>query len=608
MTDELPIRFHIWPDQPGAHLFEVTCEIADPDPAGQVFSLPAWIPGSYMLREFAKSVVQVEARAGGNAVAVRKLDKSTWRCAPCAGSLTVRYQVHAWDLSVRGAHLDTTHAYFNGTSVFIKVAGQEHRRHLVDIQPPAGAAYRDWRVATAMARESAHPYGFGRYQAADYQELIDHPVEMGVFTLATFYACGYPHDIVLSGRHRADLDRLCQDLTAICEYQIRFFGEPPPMDRYVFLITVVGNGYGGLEHRASCSLLCSRDDLPRAGQHDMTEKYRTLLGLCSHEYFHTWHVKRIKPAVFAAPDLAVENYTRQLWAFEGITSYYQSLALLRCGLITSEEFLELLAQMATRVWRAPGRFKQTLEESSFDAWIKLYKQDDNAPNALISYYTKGALVALALDLLIRRDTRNARSLDDVMRALWKRYGETGAGVPEDGVERMAEDVSGLDLRAFFERALRSSEELPLADLLAQFGVKMEVRPAESAADVGGRAAKTAPDVLARRAVLGVRLVENGGDAKLQYVYDGGAAQQAGLSPGDVLVAVDGLRATRANLESLVTVYAPGDTVNVHVFRRDELISFSVTLRAAPADTCVFSLLENADGAVRAQRASWLGAT
>lgn len=608
MTDELPIRFQIRPIQPGAHLFEVTCEIADPDPEGQAFSLPAWIPGSYMLREFAKNVVQVWASAQDQPVAVRKLDKSTWRCAPCDGPLILRYQVYAWDLSVRGAHLDTTHGYFNGTSVFIKVAGKEHRRHLVDIRPPAGEAYRDWRVATALPRESAHPYGFGLYQAADYEELIDHPVEMGTFTLATFYACGYPHDVVLSGRHRADLDRLCQDLTAICEYQIRFFGEPPPMERYVFLITVVGNGYGGLEHRASCSLLCSRDDLPRAGRRDISEKYRTLLGLCSHEYFHTWNIKRIKPAVFAAPDLAVENYTRQLWAFEGITSYYQNLALLRCGLITPEEFLELLAQMATRVWRAAGRFKQTLEESSFDAWIKLYKQDDNSPNALISYYTKGALVALALDLLIRRDTRNARSLDDVMRALWKRYGETGEGVPEDGVERLAEEISGLDLRTFFERALRSTEELPLADLLAQFGVKMEVRPAESAADVGGRAAKISADELAGRAVLAVRLAENGSDAKLQYVYDGGAAQQAGLSPGDVLVAVDGLRVTRTNLESLLTAYAPGESVSVHAFRRDELMNFSVTLRAAPADTCVFSLLEKADGAVRAQRASWLGAT
>ncbi len=605
MTNEQAIRFQIIPAQMGAHIFEVSCIITDPDPAGQRFAMPAWIPGSYMLREFAKNVVQVWASAGGEPLPVDKLDKSTWRCAPCDGPLTLRYQVYAWDLSVRGAHLDTTHGYFNGTSVFIKIEGKESRPHLIDIQPPAGEAYRGWRVATALPRESAPPYGFGTYRAADYDELIDHPVEMGVFSLATFYACGYPHDVVLSGRHRADMDRLCQDLSQICEFHIRFFGEPPPMERYVFLVMVVGNGYGGLEHRASCSLLCSRDELPRVGQADVSDKYRTFLGLCSHEYFHTWNVKRIKPAAFTAPDLAVESYTRQLWAFEGITSYYQNIALLRCGLITPESFLELLGQTATRVWRAAGRFKQSLAESSFDAWTKFYKQDDNAPNAIISYYTKGALVALMLDLLIRRDTRNARSLDDVMRVLWKRYGQSGEGVPEGGVERMAEEISGLDLRGFFERAIRGTEDLPLAELLAQFGVKMELRPAESAADTGGRAAKTKAEALAKRAVLGVRLVDNGAEAKLQFVHDGSAAQQAGLAPGDMLVAVDGLRATRANLEQLLTAYAPGETVSVHVFRRDELMDFSVRLQAAPADTCVFSLMEDADGAVRAQRAAWL---
>ena len=606
MSDPIALRFRITPHQPEAHLFEVECAIADPDPSGQRFSMPAWIPGSYMIREFAKHVVQLWASAGGEPVAVHKIDKSTWQCAPCDGPLTVRYHVYAWDLSVRGAHLDTTHGYFNGPCVFIRVDGKTTRPHAVEIRPPAGESYRGWRVATSLPREGAPPYGFGGYLAADYDELIDHPVEMGHFSLATFYACGYPHDIVVTGRHRADMDRLCQDLSLICEYHIRFFGEPPPMDRYLFMITAVGNGYGGLEHRASCSLICCRDDLPRAGQPEVGEKYRSLLGLCSHEYFHTWNVKRITPAAFVAPDLSAENYTTQLWAFEGITSYYQNLALLRCGLITLEVYLELLGQTATRVWRAGGRFKQSLAESSFDAWIKLYKQDDNTPNAVISYYTKGALVALALDLLIRRDTRNARSLDDVMRAVWRRYGQRGIGVPEGGVEAMAIEVSGLDLQPFFDQALRGVTELPLAELLAQFGIVMEVRPAESANDLGGRRAKNNIELVARRPVLGVRLAESGGEAKLQYVSDGGAAQRAGLATGDVLIAIEGLRVTRANLEYLLSGYTVGEQVRVHAFRRDELMEFTVTLQTPPADTCVFTLMDPVDGAVRAQRAAWLG--
>src|SRR3569623_1339767 len=432
MTAAHPIRFRIQPLSPEAHLYEISCVIPDPDPAGQGFSLPAWIPGSYMIREFAKNVVQLWAETETGAVAVGKIDKNTWRCAPCRGPLTLRYHVYAWDKSVRGAHLNS----------------------------------------------------------------------------------------------------LCQDLAQICEYHIRFFGEPPPMERYLLLVTAVGNGYGGLEHRASCSLMCSRDDLPRANQGEMTEKYRTFLGLCSHEYFHTWNVKRITPAVFVAPDLAVENYTTQLWAFEGITSYYQNLALLRCGMITPETYLELLALMATRVGRTGGRFKQSLAEASFDAWIKLYKQDDIAPNAIISYYTKGALVALALDLLIRRDTRNARSLDDVMRALWRRYGEHREGVPEGGVEAIAAEVSGLDLREIFDQAIRGTGELPLTELLTQFGVQVELRPAEAAADAGGRRAKTPVEQLLRRGDQGVRLVEEGGEARLQYVYDASAAQRAGLAAVD----------------------------------------------------------------------------
>src|SRR3569833_616678 len=573
MTAAHPLRFRIQPLSPEAHLYEISCVIPDPDPAGQGFSLPAWIPGSYMISEFVKNVVQLWAETETGALAVRKLDKNSWRCAPCQGPLTLRYHVYAWDMSVRGAHLDSTHGYFNGTCVFVCVDGKADRRHCVDIQPPAGEAYRGWRLATTLARDGAHPYGFGGYQAANYEELIVLLVEMGTFTLTTFYACGYPHDIVITGRQRADLNRLCQDLAQICEHHIYFFGEPPPIERYLFLVTAVGNGYGGLEHRASCSLLCSRDDLPRVNQGEMTEKYRTFLGLCSHEYFHTWNVKRITPAVFIAP----------------------------------ETYLVLLAQMATRVWRTGGRFKQSLAESSFDAWIKLYKQDDNAPNAIISYYTKGALVALALDLLIRRDTRNARSLDDVMRALWRRYGEGRVGVPEGGVEAMAMEISGLDLQSFFDQTIRGTAELPLAELLPQFGVAMELRPAESAADMGGRRAKTKLEILSRRPVLGVRRAEGGGEARLQYVNDDGAAQQAGLAAGDILVALEGLRVTRTNLEQLLSAHATGERVRIHAFRRAELMEFAVTLQAPPMDTRVFTLMDPVDGAVRAQRAAWLGA-
>jgi predicted metalloprotease with PDZ domain len=581
MKNRPPIRYRIQPRHPEAHLFEVACTVADPDPSGQRFALPAWIPGSYMIREFAKHVVSIYATSRGAAVKLMKTDKHTWRAAPCGGPLTVTAEVYAWDPSVRGAHLDTTHGFFNGTSVFLRVPGKEDRPCEVEIAPPSGRRYAAWRVATSLARAGARPFGFGTYAAEDYDELIDHPVEMGTFAHAGFTAGGVPHEIVITGRQRCDLERLARDLKRVCEQHIRFFGGLPPVDRYVFLVTALGEGYGGLEHRASTALVCGRDDLPPPGVKAVTESYRTFLGLASHEYFHTWNVKRIKPQAFTPYALDRENYTALLWAFEGITSYYDDLALVRCGLMTPDQYLEALGRSITQLLRTPGRRRQTVAESSWDAWTKYYRQDENAPNAIVSYYGKGSLVALCADLLVRSRTLGRRSLDGVMRELWRRYGKPGIGVPEDGVERIAEEVTGVKLRTFFDRALRSTADLPLESTLAAVGVDLELRPAESAGDRGGRAVATSAAALAGRATLGARTTGEGGDLKLTHVFDGGAAQAGGLAAGDVLVALDGLRATPKTIETLLGRHRPGDTVRVHAFRRDELLELTVRL-AAPA--------------------------
>ncbi len=596
------IRYTIIPARPEAHLYRVTCAVEDPDPSGQRFALPAWIPGSYMIREFARHVVSIRAASRGKPVALAKIDKHTWRAAPVPGPLVVTCEVYAWDLSVRGAHLDATHAFFNGACVFLRVLGREDAPCELEILRPSGARYRNWRVATSMLRKNARPYGFGTYAAADYDELIDNPVEMGEFARATFRARGVPHDIVITGRHRADMPRLSRDLERLCEHHIGFFGKPAPMKRYVFLITALGEGYGGLEHRASTALLCSRDDLPREGETQVSERYRTFLGLASHEYFHTWNVKRIKPAAFVPYDLDRENYTTLLWAFEGITSYYDDLALVRCGLIGRKEYLELLGRSITTYLRTPGRAKQSVAESSFDAWIKYYRQDENSPNAGVSYYVKGSLVALCLDLLIRDTTRGRKSLDDVMRALWLRHGRTGTGVEEEGIERLAEEVTGLKLRRHLDQWLRSTRELPLPSLLATHGIKMELRPAESSSDKGGKAASS--NALARRAALGIRTRGEGKDLAVTHVLDGGAAQEAGLAAGDVLVALEGLRPGQGGLDAMVAKRRPGESVVVHAFRRDELMSFEVSLKRAGADTCV--LTESGGGSRRRPLERWLG--
>ena len=578
----VPHLYSIRPLNPAAHTFEVRCTVARPDAAGQRFALPAWIPCSYLIRDFARQITAIRAECEGKPVRLEKIDKHTWQAPPLKQPvpLTIICEVYAWDLSVRGAHLDETHAFFNGTSVFLRVIGQEETPCLVDLQPPVGRAFKDWHVATSLApdqgeKRAAKELGFGLYRAADYDELIDHPVEMGRFALAQFEACGVPHRVAITGRHDTDLERLCADLKRVCEWQIRFFREPAPMPSYTFLVTAVGDGYGGLEHRASTALLCSRDDLPYVGMKSISEGYRTFLGLCSHEYFHTWNVKRIKPAAFTPYDLDRENYTTLLWAFEGITSYYDDLALLRSGVIELKDWLELTAKTISNVQRAPGRLKQTLAESSFDAWSKFYHPDENTPNAVVSYYAKGALVALALDLTLRQ--RSKVSLDDVMRALWQRYGQTGIGVGEDDVRRIAEELSGLNLKRFFADAVHGTVELPLRKLLAPFGITLD-----------WETAKSAPPS------LGIKTSTDGKELKLATVYDGGAAQAAGLSAGDVLLAIDGLRITPTSLDKQLARHQPGDAIKVHAFRRDELMTFTVRLDPAPPDTAKLTLVAKSE--------------
>nr|WP_315401225.1 PDZ domain-containing protein [uncultured Duganella sp.] len=579
-----PIAYSIVGHDLAAHLFHVTLTVDAPSPDGQVFALPAWIPGSYMIREFSRNIVRIAAESNGAPVALTKLDKHSWQAAPTAGAgpLTLRYEVYAWDLSVRAAHLDQNHAFFNGTSVFLRVLGQEDLAHMVDIRRPDDEAARTWRVATALPELKAKRYGFGTYIAANYDELIDHPVEQGDFALATFKAHGIPHDIVVSGRvPNLDLARLGADLKKICETQIAFF-EPKtkraPMERYVFMTLAVGDGYGGLEHRASTALICARADLPStaAAGKEISDGYLQYLGLCSHEYFHTWNVKRIKPAAFAPYNLQVENYSPLLWLFEGFTSYYDDLMLVRAGLIAEPAYFKLLGKTVGSVLRGSGRTKQSVADSSFDAWGKYYRQDENAPNAIISYYTKGSLIGLALDLSIRAKTGGKKSLDDVMRALWERYGRDfyhggGRGVTPAEVEALFDEISGGRFKPFFDKYIRGTDDVPLAKMLAPFGVKYNDER---------KSAKPSLDA---------NIGRDGSDCKLSSVHENGAAHRAGLSAGDLLVAIDGLRVTATNLETLLSRYAVGSTVEVHAFRRDELMTFSVTLLGERVPAITLSL-------------------
>ena len=592
-------------EQLNAHLLTVEAVFGEVGPEGLELWLPVWIPGSYMVREFAKNIVTMKAFDGGRAVPIDKTGKSSWRVHGPARQLTVVYEVYAWDLSVRTAHCDLTHAFFNGTSVFLAARGREaHPHRVVLVAPPHDTS---WEVATTLPRIEGETWGFGVFEAPDYDALIDHPVEMGTFRRARFEVAGVPHDVAITGRHGCDMARLCEDVQAICEAQAAVFGGAVPCERYLFLLTVVGKGYGGLEHRASTALICKRDDLPVPGRGAVSDGYRQLLGLFSHEYFHTWNVKRILPRVFVPFDLEREVHTTLLWAFEGITSYFDDAGVRRAGCITTKSYLELLGQTMTRVHRRHARRVQSVADSSFDAWTKFYRQDENAPNAVVSYYAKGALVALALDLQLRRHSGDAIGLDTVMGELWKRYGD-GSGVPEDGLERLVEELCGSPMTSFFDAYVRGTEELPLAELLSHVGITVHWRARMKGRDLGGKPGPDRTEEVFAPCHVGVELTSGGGGARVDHVHARTPAMTAGLAARDVIVAWDGLKVDAGSLKTRIRSATPGLSVTVHAFRRDELMVFEVTPEPAPETTCYLTLDEDAGPEVCARRERWLSGT
>jgi len=570
---------------PQAHLFALTLTIAQPA-ALQRLSLPVWIPGSYLVREFAKNLQRLQAHQAGKPVALTQLDKCSWQVACKTDQpLVLHYEIYALDNSVRTAWLDAQRGFFNGTSVFLQVQGQENLPHALELVAPK--ALSDWQVATGLPPKQTTKNGFGWYLAANYDELVDSPVEMGKFWSGSFVAAGILHRFVVAGAAPSfDGERLLADSQTICEAEIKFWhgAKPgsrthnkPPHQDYLFMLNVVDDGYGGLEHRNSTALLCQRKDLPRLDgpvlTHDpapstdakpkQADGYTTLLGLISHEYFHTWNVKRLRPAEFKQYDYARENYTQLLWFFEGFTSYYDDLLLRRAGLIDDATYLKLLSKTINQVRQTPGQKLQSVAQASFDAWVKYYRQDENTPNATVSYYTKGSLVALCLDLSLRREGKT--TLDAVMRALWQRC--AGGPMTESDMAAVLADLAGRSFTKEISSWVHGTADLPLKPLLTAQGLAVLEEPAP----------------IAER--LGLRVTENDG-VRIKSVLRGGAAEQAGFAAGDEwlgLTVGNAKSASHWRLTKLdeIMLYAGNATkIGVLVARDKRLLPLSLTLPQA----------------------------
>ena len=565
-AQDLPaIEYTVWPADLDGHRFHVQLRIQNPAPEAQVLQMPAWIPGSYLIRDFSKHIESIEAYSASptkRKLMLERIDNDHWHLLNATGPVEILMTVYAFDTSVRAAYLDHERAFFNASSLCLAVQGQEHLPSALILVPPKNGSISYWTVQTSLQPVKTDAQGYGFYLARNYDELLDHPIAMGEFQIAQWRSNGVEHCMAIQGCiHEVDLKRLTKDLEAICTSTINLF-EPKtkraPFKRYLFLVNAVLSGYGGLEHRDSTALLCRRDQIPQIGNSFDEASYQEFLGLCSHEYFHAWLVKRIQPAAFQPYQLDRRNHTRLLWLFEGFTSYYDDLQLLRSGRIDLTNYLKLVANNWNAILRGPGRHKQSLADSSFDAWTKYYQVDENTPNTVVSYYGKGALLALGLDLKIRQFSDGHQSLDDVMRLIWQRHGVSLSGIAEDGLDQIMLDLFGKSFtktwQQFKSRYIFGVEDIPLEKWFDSRSISVK--------------AKTLSKVEKIKLQLGLRHVDTNGWLKITHVLDGGAAQAAGLAPGDLLASINGQRITATRWDKVLGHLAEKGIITISFYRDD----------------------------------------
>lgn len=584
-TVNAAIEYQIKVINAAQHLFEINMSVSLPrnktnDDTSVIVALPAWIPGSYMIRDFSRNLHSL--RVIDSNVSIVQIDKQQWKVSAVDQNehtqFTLSYLIYAYDLSVRSAFINDEYAFFNGTSVFLSVKGFEYLQHEVTICEDQDTLLPN--IATALPISGSQNRCFN---APNYFELIDHPVIIGKFDDYCFDVMGHRFHLVFTGQHPFDFPRMERDLTLIIEHHIALFGEFPCQE-YWFMTLVCDQGFGGLEHLNSTVLQYSRFDLPLMGEPDLISKeYQQFLSLCSHELFHTWHVKRIKPHIMHQPNLLEEVYTPQLWIYEGFTSLYDDLSLVRTKLITPLQYTQILSEVITRLIRNPGRLKQTASMSSFEAWNKFYKQDAGSVNHIVSYYNKGAIIALCLDITLRQQSNNTVSLDNIMSLLWQRYGSKDIGTHDDVIMTLCKDEFNIDLSSFLHLATLSTMDLPLPSLLQFIGLDANFRASHHFKDKGGES------TLHAKYDVGAIFTNIDRCLKVVSLQDNRAASAAGLQIGDTIVAFDKWQCDEKRFMQLLNQSRQGDTLAIDVMRDGRLITLSFEVLIAVPDTCEISI-------------------
>lgn len=571
----MTVYYTISADNFNNHLFDVS--ICFETNANQTYnlSLPAWLPGSYMIRDFAKNIHQISAMdANNNKVKLQKQDKQSWHVIAPNNKLTITYQVFAFDLSVRTAYLDNQRGFFNGSSTFLAVKELQH--HPCELLINSLNQQQNWRVATGMTRSATtEKYQFGQYQAQNYDDLIDCPVAIGDFDAFEFDVNGVCHHMVFTSKHYGDRERIAKDVAKLCQHHINLFKQTP-FSEYWFITHLLADGFGGLEHKNSTILQASRFDLPNPNKpEELSEQYQTFLSLCSHEYFHAWNVCRIKPVEFIPYDLSKEVYTEQLWAFEGITSYYDDFSLYRTGIIDFDAYLLILSKAMTRVNRGSGELKQSVSESSYYAWTKFYQQGPEAVNHIVSYYLKGALIALWLDLTLRDKSQQKYSLDTLMREIWCNFGIKNIGTTTQDYIQIANKLCGEDISEKLNSLLHQAQRIELTSLLEKFGVGLELQKFKSLASLEPIECK---DYIP---YLGLQYKATEAGLKVTQILEGSPANIAGLAVNDTIIAIDQLKVTATSLQSLAEHLPANTMVDCHYFRDDKLLKTDLAFNDSP---------------------------
>jgi predicted metalloprotease with PDZ domain len=572
-----PWQFVVSMPQPDTHLFHIQFTIENWQADYLEVCLPVWTPGSYLVREYAKHLqdFQVCDRAS-NPLAWQKLGKNQWRITG-SDCIQISYKIFANELTVRTNHLDRTHGYFNGAATFLFVRDRQQQPLTVKIVLP----HQDWKVATALPAVSGQPH---TYYAADFDTLVDSPFEIGLHSHHEFTVLGKPHDLAIWGDGNPEPERIIKDTTAIIEAEAQLFGGLP-YDRYLFLLHLSPGANGGLEHKNCCSLIYQRLGFRQ-------DSYLRFLNLVAHEFFHTWNVKRIKPKALETFDYERENYTTSLWFSEGTTSYYDLLIPLRAGIYGVKHFLKLMSDNITRLQTTYGRHVQSLSESSLDTWIKLYRPDANTPNNQISYYLKGELVSMLLDLEIRRQTQNRASLDNVMRLMWQQFGKDEIGFTEEDLYGAIALVAGSDLRSFFQSYLYGTEELDYNFYLEPFGLEVQPSPTQDLPPYTGMALKPGNGTAT---IATVRVVEANSPAQL-----------AGVDPGDELLAINDIRVTAENYSDRLKQFTLEESIELTLFKQDQIYKTSLVPQPPVSDRYNLVAITNPSPAQIENLRAWLG--